>query len=238
MERNMNRSKIEYTNEKVPWYYAWNPCGFGCSRGCPYCWARGIIERFKGNFTCEKCRVFEPHLHPERLDEPAKEKKPGVVLVDFTGEIFEFMGDYRNENARQTFAAACAAPWHDYVFLTHQPWWLRSVHPQANWHMGVSVTGVSGWKSLLGMAPEYHVWLSLEPFQYAPDFSGVDWCSGVIIGSEQQERLPCDLYAVDIVIGQCKAAKIPVYVKHLPKGAPKWMLELKDLPWSMPKGTK
>ena len=83
----MNRSRIAYTNEQVPWYYAWNPCGFGCSRGCGYCWSRALVKRFGANMTCEKCRAFEPHLHPERLDEPAKEKRPGVALVDFTGEI-------------------------------------------------------------------------------------------------------------------------------------------------------
>ena len=225
----MNRSRIAYTNEQVPWYYAWNPCGFGCSRGCGYCWSRALVKRFGANMTCEKCRAFEPHLHPERLDEPAKEKRPGVVLVDFTGEILSNLAW-----ANRTFDAASDAPWHEYVFLTHCGSLLNAFSQATNWHMGISVTVEKDWRTI---QPHSRRWLSLEPFQYAPDFADVDWCSGVIIGSEQQGRIPCDLEAVERVIRQCQAKNIPVYVKHLPKRAPAWMLGLKYLPWTMPKGT-
>jgi len=34
----MTKSKIGYVNDKVPWYYGWNPGGFGCSGGCEGCW--------------------------------------------------------------------------------------------------------------------------------------------------------------------------------------------------------
>ena len=228
----MNRSKIAYTNAQVPWYYGWNPCGFGCSRGCPYCWAKGQSVRFGEHWKCEKCRTFEPHFHPERLDEPAKKKKAGVVLTDFTGEILSNL-----RWANRTFDAAFAAPWHEYVFLTHCGALINGLYTPRNWHMGVSVTTNDDWAKLM---PRYKRWLSLEPFQYAPDFTGVDWCSGVIIGSEQQDRIPCDVAEVERVIHQCHEKNIPVYVKHLPMSKIEgriWMLNNKDLPWSMPKGT-
>ena len=91
MGKQMGWSKIRYTNDKVPKYRTWNPGGFGCS-GCSLkgdgCWAEGMSKRL-GKTACKACRDFVPHLHPERLSQPAETKTPGVVLVNFTCDTFD-----------------------------------------------------------------------------------------------------------------------------------------------------
>ena len=57
----------------------WNPF-VGCRFNCSYCWARRMARRLR----CERCRRFEPHFHPERLD---KIPKNGIVFVSDMGDI-------------------------------------------------------------------------------------------------------------------------------------------------------
>ena len=59
----------------------WNPF-VGCSFNCKYCWARRLAKRL----SCEFCREFLPHLHPERLDKIPK-PRGGIVFVCDMGDI-------------------------------------------------------------------------------------------------------------------------------------------------------
>ena len=103
----MNKTKIDWCD------YTWNPI-VGCSRGCPYCYARRINQRFK--YTPD---FSVPTFFPERLPEPARVKKPSWVFVCSMGELFD--PKVPDEWRDQVFAAMRAAPQHTYVLLTKRP---------------------------------------------------------------------------------------------------------------------
>jgi len=70
--------------EGVDRAFTWNPAvgcyGFGCevkARGV--CWAEKMAKRFGWS--------FEPHLIPERLDEP-RARKPAVITPVSMGDLF------------------------------------------------------------------------------------------------------------------------------------------------------
>lgn len=71
----MNKTKIEWAD------YTWNPV-VGCKRGCSYCYAKKMNDRFKWipDFA-------ELKFYPERLDEPSKLKKPTKIFVGSMTDI-------------------------------------------------------------------------------------------------------------------------------------------------------
>lgn len=74
-------------NTKIPWTKkTWNPVT-GCTKysaGCAHCYAETIANRFKNAFP----KGFAVTLHPERLDEPKKVKKPTMFFVCSMGDLF------------------------------------------------------------------------------------------------------------------------------------------------------
>ncbi len=166
----MNRSGIPYFD------LAWNPFGFGCSKSCDGCWAKAMAGRMK----CPKCRAFEPHFHAERLDAPPRRKKPTVIGVQFTGELFD--KEQYGTNIWTCFHAMCVADWHQYIILTQQPEQLRrytrTYYPewlQAD-HIfwGVTVRNQAEADDRIPRmldAGLKHVWVSYEPALGPVDFA-------------------------------------------------------------------
>lgn len=70
----MNRTKIEWCD------FTWNPVT-GCKRGCPYCYAKRVHNRFN------KEPFDKITFHPERLMEPLKVKKPSKIFVGSMSDI-------------------------------------------------------------------------------------------------------------------------------------------------------
>lgn len=118
------------------------------------------------------------HFHPERLDDPAKAKKPQVIGVSFYDELFD---PQRPGSQVDHVLDACeAAPWHQYVFLTKQPhmaalWCSRNQEREEglphldgheSWWVGVTAETQELLEArapvLLGLGIE-HLWLSIEP---------------------------------------------------------------------------
>lgn len=137
----MKDTKIEWCDS------TWNPVT-GCRHGCPYCYARGIAERFKpfdlphltqkGIYeglnelntpiitACKdgKDRVcaypygFEPTLHRYRLNE--YEKKKGHTI--FVCSMADLFGNWIPDKwIEEVFSACEKAPQHRYLFLTKSP---------------------------------------------------------------------------------------------------------------------
>jgi protein gp37 len=104
----MNRTKIDWTQ------YSWNPVT-GCRHGCSFCYAREIVNRFPKAFP----KGFEPTFHPERLEEPAKVKKPAHIFTVSMGDLF---GDWVPEEWISGVCQAMGrAPQHTYTVLTKNP---------------------------------------------------------------------------------------------------------------------
>ncbi len=74
------KSRIEWTE------HTWNPVT-GCtnvSPGCKHCHARSLAERLKAMGAVGYANGFAATLHPERLLEPEKRKRPTVYFVNST----------------------------------------------------------------------------------------------------------------------------------------------------------
>jgi len=60
----------------IPWAtHTWNPVT-GCLNGCPYCYAKKIMQRF----GTEQERKFLPTFHPDRMNE-AFPRNPATIFV-------------------------------------------------------------------------------------------------------------------------------------------------------------
>ncbi len=202
--------------------FAWNPAP-GCTNGCPGCWARAMAKRF--DYGCEKCRTFKPHLHPERLDDPAKRKKPTTILVNFMGDLC--CGRDWAARARLISLAARQASWHHYVWLSQDPERmeiLASAHSwPTNWRLGVTIRTQADWnerwKCLDPWRTRQWWWLSMEPLIESPYLSpsALHSVTGVIIGHDNRRGAPGTdtLGPARQIIDVCLVKGAKVYVKQL-----------------------
>ena len=150
----MNKTAIEWCD------FTWNPV-VGCTKGCEFCYARRQAKRFKQR--CQLCYEFVPHLHAERLGEPAKRKKPSRIFVCSMGELFDpelattvcgdavFRQQYPWDLTRAVLDVPRLCPQHTFLVLTKRPEialeYLGYDVPRfpalslsTNVHLGVSVT--------------------------------------------------------------------------------------------------
>ena len=128
----MQKSNIEWCDS------TWNPVT-GCKRGCEYCYARRIAQRYgkrlpdysgymrDSGLHCLDNKIdgnpypyiFEPTFHAYRLDEPRRRKKPQTIFVCSMADLF---GDWVPTRWIVEVLDACeAAPQHRYMFLTKNP---------------------------------------------------------------------------------------------------------------------
>ncbi len=187
----LTRTGIEYLT------HCWN-FQTGCRNWqngvCPVgekCWARAMAHRFG--------RSFEPQLHPEKLLDPLRLKKPARIGVCFTGDLFgDWVDLYEPEKFHclplneAVLKVINDCPQHQFFFLTKCPWNLRLWEPfPDNAWVGVTVCNQ---KMLKDAFMEFrdlrgHKWLSIEPLMesldekhYLPllmETIGIDW---VVIG--------------------------------------------------------
>jgi len=233
----MTRTGIPYLD------FTYNPCGFGCSQKCDGCWAKRLAPRVGKNIGCAKCAAFEPHFHPERLDEPLMRWKPAVIGVQFTGELFDRAHD--RANIYRCIQVMQRADWHQYVILTQQPGYLVELALPASFLAsdGIfwGVTGRNGAEAeeqieLLFSSGAKNCWISLEPLNGYVAVSPYmeSWqphLSGVIVGCDNRKSAPFKLEWIESVVEQCQAANVPVYVKQIRlKPGGKLLHDLADFP--------
>ncbi len=227
----MNRTGIPYLD------LCWNPGGFGCSGGCPTCWARRMT-RSPACPVCDKCRAFNVHLHPERLEgklAPAQRKKPAVVGVQFTGDLFD---DERPESdICSVLSCMLQAPQHAYVLLTQNALKARHVLGDViaptlklttgqallpdNWFVGVTIRHAPDLHLRLPRFKEIpgRLWLSLEPLAspvlaLGALLAGRCGVEGVVIGHDNTQKSE-SLAAVRNAAQQATASGVAVYVKQI-----------------------
>lgn len=188
---------------RIEWCdFSWSPI-VGCTKNCPWCYARRQAKRFK--HQCQKCYDFVPHLHPERLGQPAKRKKPARIFVCSMGDLFDPLTEIQEpRHASQGpihLRVLCAmddARQHTFIVLTKRPDQMvtrlaargMSFEPRPNWHLLVSITNQAdaderipellklrkyGWP-VLGV--------SYEPALNHVDFTRFDKLDWIILGAQ------------------------------------------------------
>lgn len=126
----MSKSAIEWTTD------TWNPVT-GCDRvspGCAHCYALDLAARLKGMGQARYQRDGDPKtsgpgfgltLHPDKLDEPLRWRKPRMVFVNSMSDLFH--EEIPDEYIAQVFAVMACAPQHTFQVLTKRPERMRDL---------------------------------------------------------------------------------------------------------------
>jgi protein gp37 len=216
----MNRSSISWLkNADGSPGYTWSPTS-GCGPGLPCyerCWARAYHVRYRGG-------DFSVKLHPEKLDEPLRLRKPSTIGVCLMGDLGH--EEVPDSFIRQVFRTALSASCHRFLFLTKRPAKLRPIvdrfpqigMPSSGFWIGVSVDTRESLSRVdrLREIASAHRWISLEP-QIEDvgrlDLRGISW---LVQGCESgPRRRPFDVAWARSVRDQCKAAGVPFFLKQM-----------------------
>ena len=209
----MNRSKIEWTD------YTWNPIT-GCTRGCPYCYARRMAHRLKGRAGYPKDDPFRPTFHGDRLLEPLKLKKPSKIFTISMGEFFDpKVPDIWRD---LLFRVILEAEQHTFQILTKRPGLVPynfEYEVPSNVWLGVSLDGKTT-DSMWGIEEIFQVpavevrFVSFEPLlgpvEFDPDL--LDW---IIVGAQTGPGAkPPRKEWVESIIDTARSAGKPVFLKN------------------------
>lgn len=227
-------------NSRIEWTDAtWNPV-FGCSKvsaGCQNCYAESYAKRFRATVPFDTIT-----LHPERLDQPTRWKRPRRIFVGSLSDLFHvgIPNGYRDQvfremalNSRHTFQVLTKRPdmadaYLDGLIGRGGIWPLRHV-----W-LGVSVElqnqADKRIPTLLKIPADVR-FLSVEPMLGPIDGKtiqrGIDW---VIVGGESGPNArPMDPDWALALMFACRKAGIPFFMKQL-GGWPKKRDTLADFP--------
>lgn len=111
----MADTKIEWADQ------VWNPVT-GCSKiseGCQNCYAERMAKRMAGRNGYPNEDPFKVTLHPDRLTDPIKWKRPRRIFVNSMGDLFHEEVD--EEFIAKVFAIMNIASWHTFIVLTKRP---------------------------------------------------------------------------------------------------------------------
>lgn len=173
------KTAIEWTDK------TWNPT-VGCNKvspGCKHCYAEAITKRFKNHFP----NGFEFALHPDRLEEPKRWRKPSRVFVNSMSDLFH--ENMPPDFLKEIFRVMEECPKHVFQILTKRHERMLELAPELEWPenvwMGVSVENQDYVHRVdyLRRVPASVRFLSCEPL-LGPldlDLSGIHW---VIVGGE------------------------------------------------------
>lgn len=208
-------TKIEWTDR------TWNPIT-GCSwasPACDHCYARRMSARLAGRFGYpEAPHNFDVTLHPDRLDEPSKWRKPSRVFVVSMGDLFhdevpyEFQRDIfgvMEHNDKHTFQVLTKRPLNARRFYERFGYWPHNVH------FGVTIENDDARKrrAMIALTIPAVRFFSIEPLLSAVDLYGLypDW---VIVGGETGQRAR-KMYETDVRIikNYCAKNSIPFFFK-------------------------
>ena len=114
-------SKIEWTEK------TWNPVT-GCtkiSEGCRNCYAEKFAERWRGIPGHAYEQGFDLKLHPSRLTDPFRWKKPRMIFVNSMSDLFH--EDIPLHFIIQVFGVMQQAPNHTFQILTKRPERMKGI---------------------------------------------------------------------------------------------------------------
>ncbi len=250
----------------------WNPVT-GCnkvSQGCKHCYAETIAERFWAtqyppNPDGSPRRFTDVRLHPERLEDPLKWKKPRRVFVNSMSDLFHESVPFGFMMA--VWGAMDSCKRHTFMVLTKRPerllaffdWWENDAQMLAgpgilpNVWLGVSVedqTTADQRIPLLLQTPAAVRFVSYEPALGPVDFDHLTYCARngfkslinwIIMGGESGSGArPMHPDWARSVRDQCQAAGVPFFFKQMVvDGKLVKMPELDGIVWNeYPEATK
>lgn len=215
----------------------WNPT-LGCTRvdhRCDKCYAIRVAGRqmspaHRGLTKIRPKTASRPGidwsgrvtLHPERLEDPTKWKKPQRVFVDSMSDLFHEHVPF--EYVDRVFEVMERCPQHTFIILTKRAERMREYSrrddPLPNVQLGVSVSGQDTADADLPVLLETDAFVrlvSIEPLLGPVDLrryvGALDW---VIVGGESGSGArSCDVAWIRAIVGQCRTAEVACFVKQL-----------------------
>ena len=152
-------SKIEWTEK------TWNPAS-GCTKisdGCKNCYAEKMAYRLQAMGTKGYENGFAVTLHPEKLDEPLKHKKPTIYFVCSMGDLFH--EDMPFEFIDSVWAVMAAAGQHTFQVLTKRPDRMKEYLENQKYSpnsLGIAFARIAGNKKTKDfLQPLPNVWLGV-----------------------------------------------------------------------------
>jgi protein gp37 len=182
----VNTTRIAWTD------YTWNPVS-GCekvSEGCKFCYAEAFAERKRG--TPAFRRGFELTLRPHKLREPFRVKRPSLIFVNSTSDLFwEQIPDAYRDQVLDTIEQT---PQHQYQVLTKRAEamlaYSRRRKLPSNFWAGVSIENqrnAGRLDVLRAIAAEIRL-ISAEPL-LGPLELGLAGVHGLIVGGESGPQI-------------------------------------------------
>ena len=212
----MNRTGIEWCD------YTWNPVT-GCTRNCPYCYARRMAYRLKGRYGYPEENPFTPTFHLDRLLEPYEMKKGQKIFSVSMGDLFD--SNIHPVHRDLILAVMDNCPQHDFIVLTKQIdnaiGYFHENHraPPHNLWLGVSQDGATTDPNDISKLSinfqQYNTFVSFEPL-LGPieDLSlyGIKW---VIVGAQTGPKAkPPRKEWIQAIGGKAFDYQIPLFVKN------------------------
>jgi protein gp37 len=164
-----DHSKIEWTDA------TWNPVT-GCTKvsaGCKHCYAERQWKRLSAPGMPYAGRAFtDVALHPERLDQPLRWRKPRRIFVNSMSDLFH--PDVPDDYIDRVFAVMALAPQHTFQVLTKRPRRMRDLMIRAKYTSpgwaeaacGIEIPGIDkqseAWLDRIRALPSWplpNVWL-------------------------------------------------------------------------------
>jgi protein gp37 len=231
-----DRSAIEWTEA------TWNPVT-GCSKvspGCAHCYAETLSHRFHWSERAWTVANAEANviLHPERLDQPLRWRRPRTVFVNSMSDLFHELVPL--EFIRQVFDVMQEADHHVFQILTKRHERLVALAEELPWPanvwMGVSIEN-RRWAERadrLRLVPAAVRFISAEPLLGPLDglnLDGIDW---LIAGGESGRRhRPITAEWVRALRDQCQNEGVAFFFKQWGGRTPKTGGRLLDgVEWS------
>ena len=204
--------------------HSWNPVT-GCtkvSRGCDNCYAEAVANRFRGKSFPNG---FDLTLHPERLQQPMKWRKPARIFVNSMSDLFH--RDIPDDFLVEIWAVMSKASWHEFQVLTKRPHRMAKKIADLGlplmphiW-LGVSAEDQTMYDSRIvplveTTAGRCVAFISAEPLLGPIDLrlyqNPLDW---VIVGGESgTKRRPMDYDWARDIRDQCADAGVPFFYKQ------------------------
>ena len=166
---------IEWLNRPGTTGETWSPVT-GCtpiSEGCAHCYARRMARRLAGRFGYpEAPREFDVTLHPDRLDEPYRWRKPRTVFVVSMGDLFHPGVPF--EYIDKVWHCMGRAREHTFIVLTKRP---RVMFDWMEWHDEATELYVMQ-RRLIMRDPLPNIWLGITAENQRRANERIPWLVG------------------------------------------------------------